>query len=105
MYTVLLSSFAILAQGSVIPNAIRSPASNPGTFQNPAAYIRPRFRYWVPDASVDLSRVSADISDAASIGAGGVELLGYYNYGDIESGAGIIETDWTVYGWGTSTLR
>lgn len=92
-----------------------------GTFQNPSSLSRPRFRYWVPDASVNLSRVQNDIADAGSVGAGqldplichsiahanfpnatgGVELLGYYNYGDIESGAGVIPVDWTVYGWGT----
>ena len=78
---------------------------NLGSFQNPSARARPRFRYWIPDASVNLSTVQSDIADAGKVGAGGVELLGYYNYGDIESGAGVIPTDWTEYGWGTPKWR
>ncbi|KAF2169395.1 hypothetical protein M409DRAFT_20615 [Zasmidium cellare ATCC 36951] len=78
---------------------------NLGTFQQPSAYARPRFRYWVPDASVNLSTIRQDIEDAGKIGAGGVELLGYYNYGDIESGAGVIPVDWAKYGWGTPAWR
>lgn len=41
-----------------------------GTFENPSASARPRFRYWIPDASVNLSTVRDDIADAGSIGAG-----------------------------------
>lgn len=28
-----------------------------GTFENPSARVRPRFRYWLPDASVDPATV------------------------------------------------
>lgn len=73
-----------------------------GTFQNPSSRLRPRFRYWVPDASVDVAQVQADIADAKRVGAGGVELVGYYDYGDIERGAHIIPSDWTQYGWGSA---
>lgn len=55
----------------------------------------------MPDASVDLERVAADIRDVGSVGAGGVELLGYYLYGNPHS-AFYIPTDWTKYGWGTA---
>ena len=75
--------------------------TNFGTFEKPSAHVRPRFKYWIPDASVNLSRVQADVADAGRVGAGGIELLGYYNYGDIEGGAYVIPTDWTKYGWGT----
>ncbi|KAF9891846.1 hypothetical protein FE257_003331 [Aspergillus nanangensis] len=67
-----------------------------GTFENPAARIRPRFRYWLPDASVDPDIVQQNIRDAGSIGLGGVEFLPYYNYGETVSGA-----DWSTYGFGT----
>ncbi|KAF7198549.1 hypothetical protein HII31_00288 [Pseudocercospora fuligena] len=50
---------------------------NLGSFQNPSARARPRFRYWIPDASVNLSTVQSDIANAGKVGAGGVELLGY----------------------------
>lgn len=49
-----------------------------GTFQNPASNVRPRFRYWVRDASVSTTQVAADIKAAAAIGMGGMDLLGYY---------------------------
>ncbi|KAI5362475.1 putative Galactose-binding-like domain superfamily [Septoria linicola] len=70
-----------------------------GTFQEPPARVRTKFRYWVPDASVDIQAVEEDIAAIGRIGGGGVELLPYYNYGDITPG--IIPTDWTQYGWGT----
>lgn len=72
-----------------------------GSFENPSPSVRPPFRYWVPDASVNLSQIREDILDVARIGAGGVELLGYYNYGNIELGPLPIPTDWTKYGFGT----
>lgn len=47
-----------------------------GTFENPSSYVRPRFRYWIPDASVDLKVVADDFRKAKEIGMGGLELLG-----------------------------
>lgn len=74
-----------------------------GTFQNPSSNVRPRFRYWPNDASLNLSQVAEDVKDAGKAGAGGVELLGYYLYGDSGYGnseAAPLQADWTVYGWG-----
>ncbi|KAL3441425.1 hypothetical protein BJX65DRAFT_322380 [Aspergillus insuetus] len=53
------------------------------------ARSRPSFRYWLPDSSVNSSIVAANINSAASIGAGGVEFIGFYQY------------DWAKYGFGT----
>lgn len=75
-----------------------------GTFQNPSAHVRPRFRYWIPDASVDLDGVANDMAEVAAKGLGGMELLGYYLYGDFPSiitEGGPVPVDWTKYGWGT----
>ncbi|KAK5738055.1 hypothetical protein LTR17_006298 [Elasticomyces elasticus] len=47
-----------------------------GTFQDPFVHVRPRFRYWVPDASVDLDEVAADFAAVKAVGMGGIELLG-----------------------------
>lgn len=74
-----------------------SAAIEAGTFANPSANVRPRFRYWLPDASANLSRVTLDIADAKLAGAGGVEVLGYYLYNTDTT----VPTDWTTYGWGT----
>lgn len=70
-----------------------------GTFKNPSSNVRPRFRYWIPDASADLSWVEKDIEGAAAAGAGGVELLGYYQYG--ANPGDFVPVDWSQYGWGT----
>ena len=72
---------------------------NYGSFQNPSNSVRPRFRYWVPDASADPDTVNSDIIGASERGIGGVEYLGYYLYGGGE--AGDIPVDWSLYGWGT----
>ena len=85
-----------------------NPALDPGTFLNPSANYRPRFRYWVPDASINLTHLADDIADAASKGAGGVEILGYYLYGDVGYGgtnSAPVQVDWTEYGWGTQAWR
>lgn len=75
-----------------------------GTFQNPSNNVRPRFRYWVNDASHNLTYVAEDVKALARAGAGGLELLGYYLYGDTGNFGGsvdaIIQSDWTLYGFG-----
>jgi hypothetical protein len=75
-----------------------------GTFQNPSANVRPRFRYWPNDASVNLSQVADDVREAGRVGAGGIELLGYFLYGDIQLFPGnydSLQSDWTLNGFGS----
>jgi hypothetical protein len=48
-----------------------------GPFRNPSAAVRPKWRYWIPDASVNLSGTAYDIAQMAQKGSGGFELLGY----------------------------
>ena len=75
-----------------------------GTFQAPSANVRPRFRYWLPDASVNSSQVADDIRDAGRVGAGGVELLGFYLYGNVQIFPGnydLLQSDWTVNYFGS----
>ncbi|OJJ85351.1 uncharacterized protein ASPGLDRAFT_1516059 [Aspergillus glaucus CBS 516.65] len=75
-----------------------------GSFEDPASDARVKFRYWLPDASVDISTVQSDIESAGSIGAGGVQLLPLYNYGGSlappPEGA-----DWATYGFGTPAFN
>ena len=77
-----------------------------GSFENPPSHVRPKFRYWIPDASVDPDVVAQDVAAAGKIGAGGLELLGYYLYGGPPSnGAGrgdFAPVDWGTYGFGTA---
>ena len=74
-------------------------AIDAGTFQNPSVNVRPRFRYWIPDASVDPEQAVQDVVGAKAAGAGGVEVLGYYLY---DSAPGnFAPSNWEIYGWGT----
>ncbi|KAE8385367.1 hypothetical protein BDV23DRAFT_176310 [Aspergillus alliaceus] len=66
-------------------------------FRNPAARVRPRFRYWLPDASVGPTVVQMNIQVAGANSAGGVEFLPYYNYNEV-----VPRSDWVTYGFGTT---
>lgn len=79
-----------------------------GTFKDPSSLIRPRFRYWIPDASVDLNVVAEDFATAKEVGMGGLEVLGYYLYGNYPrqiAEGGPVPVDWTTYGWGTEAWK
>jgi hypothetical protein len=71
-----------------------------GTFVDPANNARMKFRYWLPDASVDIATVQSDIKAAGALGAGGVELVPLYNYGASLAGPPK-GADWAAYGFGT----
>ena len=95
-----LTATGVLAVGT---NDQVNPDIDYGTFQTPSSYVRPRFRYWVNDASMNLSVLAEDVRSIGKAGGGGIELLGYYLYGDSGYGGGNvcpIQTDWTVYGFG-----
>jgi hypothetical protein len=62
-------------------DSLVNAAIDNGTFKDPSVFVRPRYRYWVPDASVDAAVLHDDIAGAKTSGAGGVEVLGYYLYG------------------------
>ncbi|KAL4870682.1 hypothetical protein BDV12DRAFT_195159 [Aspergillus spectabilis] len=67
--------------------------SNLGTFTEPAANVRPRFQYWLPDASVDSEVVVRDIAGAAQVG--GIEFVPFFEYG------GMPPTNWSTYNFRT----
>ncbi|KXH42586.1 hypothetical protein CSIM01_09548 [Colletotrichum simmondsii] len=81
-----------------------SPVDDRGTFESPAVKVRPKFRYWLPDASVDIDTFSDDIAQIGQRGAGGIELLNYFNYGGAQ-GPPPEEVDWNVYGYATPAYR
>ncbi|KAL4905091.1 hypothetical protein BDW74DRAFT_185211 [Aspergillus multicolor] len=74
------------------------------SMDSPSSNSRLKFRYWLPDASVNASTVAADIKSASSIGAGGIEFVPLYNYGASlappPDGA-----DWATYGFGTQAYN
>jgi hypothetical protein len=67
-------------------------------------HVRPKFRYWIPDASVNPSIVARDVQAAGIAGAAGVECLGYYLYGGPPGNSGrgsYVPVSWAMYGFGT----
>ncbi|KAF5584443.1 glycosyl hydrolases family 2 sugar binding domain-containing protein [Fusarium pseudocircinatum] len=70
------------------------------SFKNPPVTSRPLFRYWLPDANTDASKVAEDIAGAGSIGAGGVEFVPFYQYGG-HGGRYPPGADWATYGFGS----
>ncbi|PYH75426.1 hypothetical protein BO82DRAFT_410522 [Aspergillus uvarum CBS 121591] len=77
--TSLLITALLSRQSIALAHKTTGPYDDLGSFQDPAPRARPRFRYWLPDAS-----------------AGGVEFLPFYAYGSEVPGA-----DWVTYGFGT----
>ncbi|KAK2751243.1 secreted protein [Colletotrichum kahawae] len=69
-------------------------------FFDPPAVQRPRFRYWLPDGTIDPEKVKSDIQAAGRIGAGGVEFLPFYNYGG-QLGPPPVGVNWSTSGFGT----
>lgn len=74
-------------------------------FADPPVAFRPFFRYWVPDATVSPDVIDRDVELIKRAGAGGFELLGFYNYGGTQSDPSFSVTDWSTYGWGTPAWR
>ena len=79
-------------------------ATNYGTFADPANNARMKFRYWLPDAGVDIPTVQRDIEAAGELGAGAVEFLPLYNYGGSLAGPPQ-GADWATYGFGTPAFN
>ncbi|KAI8212848.1 hypothetical protein K4K52_006995 [Colletotrichum sp. SAR 10_76] len=82
-----------------ISHASISLASLSG-FDDPSTEYRPKFRYWLPDASVPHQSVVDDVNHLAEVGAGGLEFLPFYNYR-----LGPALTDWSMYGFGTEAFK
>lgn len=87
-------------------------AAQQGDFKDPSNLYRPRFRYWLPDASASAEIVAKDISSLADIGAGGIAYLPFYFYGLVYAQLvpvpdGPIEppTDWSIYGFGDTAFN
>ncbi|KAF6831550.1 hypothetical protein CMUS01_07286 [Colletotrichum musicola] len=93
------STFALLAT-FLQAEAFRTCGQRHDNFLDPPAVQRPRFRYWLPDGSVEPDVVKSDIRAAGDIGAGGVEFLPFYNYGG-GLGPPPAGVNWSAYGFGT----
>ncbi|KAL3475735.1 hypothetical protein BJX99DRAFT_259172 [Aspergillus californicus] len=75
-----------------------------GTFLSPSNDVRPKYRYWIPDGSINTTFLAEDISALAERGAGGIQFLNYFFYGGY-AGTPPAEADWNIYGYGTPAYR
>ncbi|OAG01255.1 uncharacterized protein CC84DRAFT_280989 [Paraphaeosphaeria sporulosa] len=103
------TSLIFLILASSVCRAVSRQFSN--DFNDPPIRYRPKFRYWLPDASVPSNAVANDIRAAKAAGAGGLELLPFYLYGQGEesyrrNGAEVVPDlpDWSKYGFGTDAF-
>ncbi|PIA92107.1 hypothetical protein CB0940_09204 [Cercospora beticola] len=93
---VSLSMLPALALGCTV-----QPESVYDSFLNPPLAFRPFFRYWVPDATASPEVIAKDIALLKEVGAGGLEPIGFYNYGGTQSDPATSRADWSKFGWGT----
>ena len=99
---VLLPACLSLNDSSI--NRFMVSAFNTESFKNPNAAVRPRFRYWLPDASVDADVVAAGIAAAGAVGAGGIEFVPFYEYGGA-LGSMPAGANWSTFNFGTDPFR
>jgi alpha-L-rhamnosidase len=76
----------------------RAPVLTAGTFRQPPASVRPKYRWWVPLADTDDGELRAEVDQIAASGAGGVEVAPFGVPGAGNQEAGFLKT----YGWGTA---
>ncbi|KAM0322963.1 hypothetical protein ACHAQA_009062 [Verticillium albo-atrum] len=67
-------------------------------FSSPPVEYRPKFRYWLPDAEVDVDAVVRDVGEIAAVGSGGLEFLPYYQFRSPSA-------NWSEYGYGSNASR
>ncbi|KAF0324101.1 secreted protein [Colletotrichum asianum] len=75
-----------------------SQAQSLDDFASPPYIYRPKFRYWLPVAEVDIEAVTRDVAEIASVGAGGLEFLPYYQFRSPSA-------NWSTYGYGINASR
>ncbi|KAF4921943.1 hypothetical protein CGCVW01_v005626 [Colletotrichum viniferum] len=75
-----------------------SQAQSLDDFASPPNIYRPKFRYWLPDAEVDIEAVTRDVAETGSVGAGGLEFLPYYQFRSPSA-------NWSTYGYGINASR
>ncbi|WP_461060842.1 glycosyl hydrolase [Streptomyces pseudoechinosporeus] len=76
------------------PAAASATGSVPRAFASPAPAVRPRFRWWWPDALVDVDEIRREVDQIADAGFGGVEIAAVTH-------SMTAPIDPAKYGWGT----
>ncbi|GAA2297558.1 glycosyl hydrolase [Streptomyces kunmingensis] len=96
-----LAGAATALPSAGVPEAFAqgSTARLPGAdLRDPAAAVRPKFRWWWPDALVDTGEIAREIREIAAAGFGGVEIAAVTHSMDEQ-------LDTVRHGWGTVAWR
>ncbi|KFY14470.1 hypothetical protein V492_02598 [Pseudogymnoascus sp. VKM F-4246] len=93
--SILICTLSVCATGltGIVPKV--STDHPEGSFASPGVATKPKFRYWLPDASIDPTGFSDDIIQLAKRGAGGTELLNYFGLP-----TSVTPSNWDIYGYG-----
>lgn len=73
------------------------PALTRGTFADPPASVRPKYRWWQPLASTDDAELAAELDQIKKAGGGGAEVAPFNVEGTGNNTPEFLKT----YGWGT----
>lgn len=74
-----------------------APQLTRGTFTDPPATVRPKYRWWQPLAYTDDRELAAEVHQMKQAGGGGAEVAAFTVDGDGNRSKPFLET----YGWGT----
>ncbi|KAJ7288120.1 hypothetical protein C8J57DRAFT_1494444 [Mycena rebaudengoi] len=91
--TILLSA---LSRPLCVPASLTGEL---GSFASPKTGVK--WRYWIEDASASPDILRADVSEMASVGSSGFELLSYQSYGGEAPDTGNILLDPTEFAFGS----
>ncbi|MFF3493204.1 glycosyl hydrolase [Streptomyces sp. NPDC002795] len=97
--TAALASAASALPLGAAPEALAQGAAPPSpALPAPPPSVRPKFRWWWPDARVDTGELAREIRQIADAGFGGVEIAAVTHSMDQQ-------LDTVRYGWGTEAWR
>ncbi|MCX5321988.1 glycosyl hydrolase [Streptomyces sp. NBC_00120] len=84
--------------GGAKPALAATSTTGGASVRDPASTVRPKFRWWWPDALVDAGEISREVRAIAAAGFGGVEIAAVTHSMDRQ-------LDTVRYGWGTEAWR
>jgi alpha-L-rhamnosidase len=70
-----------------------------GWFANPGRDVRPRFRWWWPDAKVDPAEIRREVDQIADAGFGGAEIAAVHHSIKDKSVLGMAANGWGTPAW------
>ncbi|MGH1562556.1 glycosyl hydrolase [Mumia sp. DW29H23] len=75
-----------------------APRLTASTFADPPAAVRPKYRWWMPQAYTDDDQLRAELADMRAAGAGGAEVAAFTFQGSGTTSQSFLDQ----YAWGTT---